>query len=139
MFYGNLQVTVTTGQALPLKDVKVTVADAQTLQTLTDKERSTDENGQTPLIELETVDKKYTFSKDNTEILPYKNYIVTVEKDGFIKGRLSGVQIYDSKSTFCQDPQITATITSLTISQPILKIFLTAVFITTKRAKRAEF
>ena len=102
MFYGNLQVTVTTGQALPLKDVKITVADAQTLQTLTDKERSTDENGQTPLIELETVDKKYTFSKDNTETLPYKNYIVTVEKDGFIKGRLSGVQIYDGETTLQQ-------------------------------------
>ena len=102
MFYGNLQVTVTTGQALPLKDVKITVADAQTLQTLTDKERTTDENGQTPLIELETVDKKYTFSKDNTEILPYKNYIVTVEKDGFIKGRLSGVQIYDGETTLQQ-------------------------------------
>ena len=85
MFYGNLQVTVTTGQALPLKDVKITVADAQTLQTLTDKERSTDENGQTPLIELETVDKKYTFSKDNTETLPYKNYIVTVKKTALSK------------------------------------------------------
>ena len=59
MATGYLQVMVTTQTALPLEDVKITVIDSATQQTLADKTATTDANGQTGLISLDTVDRDY--------------------------------------------------------------------------------
>ncbi len=92
---GILQVMVTTQGALPLKDVKVTIIDGATLKVLTDMVKYTDADGKTPPVELDTVDKKYSLDENNTETMPYKNYNIEVEKEGFIHGRVIGVQLFD--------------------------------------------
>lgn len=100
MATGFLQVMVTTQTALPLEDVKITVVDSATQEVLEEKTAYTDESGQTPPIALETVARSYSLDEDNTEVLPYKNYDLIVEKEFFIRGQQMGVQIYDNQSTF---------------------------------------
>ena len=100
MATGYLQVMVTTQTALPLEDVKITVIDSATQQTLADKTATTDANGQTGLISLDTVDRDYSLDEDNTTVLPYKNYDLVIEKEYFIRGQQMGVQIYDGQTTF---------------------------------------
>ncbi len=99
MATGFLQVMVTTQTALPLENVKITVKDSATGKVLEDKTSYTDKSGQTAMIELETVDKELSLNEDNTEILPYKNYDLLVEKDDFIIGNITAVQIYDGETT----------------------------------------
>ncbi len=96
---GYLQVMVTTQTALPLENVKITVIDSATQQVLQDKTAYTDASGKTPLIQLDTVSAEYSLDQDNTEILPYKNYDLIVEKDFFIRGQIMGAQIYDDQTT----------------------------------------
>lgn len=96
---GYLQVMVTTQTALPLENVKVTVIDSATQQVLEDKTAYTDISGQTPLISLETVSQTYSLDEENTEILPYKNYDLIIEKEFFIRGQILGAQIYESQTT----------------------------------------
>ena len=96
---GYLQVMVTTQTALPLENVKVTVIDSATQQTLMDKTAYTDASGKTPLIFLETVSAEYSLDEDNTEILPYKNYDLIIEKEFFIRGQILGTQIYENQTT----------------------------------------
>ena len=100
MAKGYLQVMVTSQTAIPLKDVKITVIDGNSLKVLEDKEMTTDANGQSGTIELETVAKSYSLDENNTEILPYANYNLIVEKDGFMKGEIVGVQIFDEETSF---------------------------------------
>ncbi len=99
MATGFLQVMVTTQTALPLQDVKITVIDSASGRVLEDKTAFTDQSGQSPLIELETVDRQYSLDEDNTEILPYKNYDLIIEKEYFIRGQLMAVQVYDGQTT----------------------------------------
>ena len=96
---GYLQVMVTTQTALPLENVKITVIDSATQQTLIDKTTYTDSSGKTPLIELDTVSATYSLDENNTEILPYKNYDLIVEKEFFIRGQIMGAQIYENQTT----------------------------------------
>ena len=96
---GFLQVMVTTQTALPLENVKVTVIDSATQQQLADKTAYTDASGQTRLIELDTVSVDYSLDEDNTQILPYKNYDLIIEKEYFIRGQIMGVQIYENQTT----------------------------------------
>ena len=60
MATGFLQVMVTTQTAIPLENVKITVIDSASGKLLEDKTVYTDASGQSPLIELETVDIQYT-------------------------------------------------------------------------------
>lgn len=99
MATGFLQVMVTTQTALPLENVKITVIDSASGKVLEDKTVFTDSSGQSPLIELETVDKEYTFNEDNTTVLPYKNYGIITEKEYYIRGQNTAVQIYDGQTT----------------------------------------
>lgn len=99
MATGFLQVMVTTQTALPLENVKITVIDSASGRLLENKTVYTDASGQTPLIELETVDRQYTFDEDNTTVLPYKNYDLITEKEFFIRGQNTAVQIYDGQTT----------------------------------------
>lgn len=94
---GLLQVTVTTQESLPLENVKITITDGQTLKVLEDKALITDQNGQSRTIELETVSAQYSFDKDNLTVMPYKNYNLTLEKEGFIRGEIIGVQIFEGQ------------------------------------------
>ena len=96
---GYLQVMVTTQTALPLENVKVTVLDSATQQTLMDKTAYTDASGKTPLISLETVSAEYSLDENNTEVLPYKNYDLVIEKEFFIRGQILGAQIYENQTT----------------------------------------
>lgn len=97
---GFLQVMVTTQAAVPLQDVKISIVDGETLKVLSDKQTITDENGQTELIALPTVDKELSLDENNTEIMPYKNYNLVIEKDGFMKGEIIGVQIFENETSF---------------------------------------
>ncbi|MBP0980197.1 MAG: hypothetical protein J6Q18_01395, partial [Oscillospiraceae bacterium] len=99
MATGFLQVMVTTQTALPLENVKITVIDSASGKLLEDKTAYTDSSGKTALIELETVDRQYTLDEDNTEILPYKNYDLIIEKEFFIRGQITAAQIYDGQTT----------------------------------------
>ena len=94
MATGFLQVMVTTQTALPLENVKITVIDSATQQVLEDKTAYTDSSGQTPLIELDTVEASYSLQQDNTSVLPDKNYDIIVEKEFFIRGQILGAQLY---------------------------------------------
>lgn len=99
MATGYLQVMVTTQGSLPLENVKVTVADGETLRPLEDKTSYTDINGQSAMIRLETVDESYSLDEDNTTVLPYKNYNLTIEKNGFIMGEVIGVQVFRNQTS----------------------------------------
>ncbi len=99
MATGFLQVMVTTQTAIPLENVKITVIDSASGKLLEDKTVYTDSSGQSPQIELETVDRQYTLDEDNTTILPYKNYDIITEKEFFIRGENTAVQIYDGQTT----------------------------------------
>ena len=96
---GFLQVMVTTQTAIPLENVKITVIDSASRQTLEDKTAFTDASGQTPPISLETARRQYSLDENNTDILPYKNYDLIIEKEFFIRGQITGVQIYDGQTT----------------------------------------
>lgn len=96
---GFLQVMVTTQTALPLENVKITVIDSATSQTLESKTAYTDSSGKTPLIELETAGRAYSLDEDNTTVLPYKNYDLIIEKEYFIRGQITGAQIYEGETT----------------------------------------
>ena len=99
MATGFLQVMVTTQTALPLENVKITVIDSASGQQLEEKTVYTDSSGNSPLIELETVDRQYTLDEDNTTVLPYKNYDLVMEKEFFIRGQITAAQIYDGQTT----------------------------------------
>lgn len=99
MATGFLQVMVTTQTAIPLENVKITVIDSASGKLLADKTVYTDSSGKSPLIELETVDRQYTLDRDNTTVLPYKNYDIVTEKEFYIRGENISVQIYDGQTT----------------------------------------
>lgn len=99
MATGFLQVMVTTQTALPLENVKITVIDSASGQLMEEKTVYTDSSGNSPLIELETVDRQYTLDEDNTTVLPYKNYDLIIEKEFFIRGQITAAQIYDGQTT----------------------------------------
>ena len=99
MVTGFLQVMVTTQTAIPLENVKITVIDSASGKVLADKTVYTDSSGKSPLIELETVERQYTLDRDNTTVLPYKNYDIVTEKEFYIRGENISVQIYDGQTT----------------------------------------
>lgn len=99
MPYGFLQVRVTTQGVLPLEDVKITIIDGHTLKALAGKTFLTGSDGKTNVIKLDTVSKDLSFDENNTEIMPYSNYNLIIEKDGFMKGEIIGVQIFENETT----------------------------------------
>lgn len=95
---GILQVMVTTQEALPLKNVKVTITDAENMIVLEDKTRYTDKDGKTEDILLETEPRPLSLDFAN-RLLPYKLYNVAIEVQGFIKGEIIGLQIFDGETS----------------------------------------
>ena len=55
----------------------------------------TDENGQTPLIKLETVDKNYS-ETNQKQVRPYETYDIEVTALGLTPTKIEGVQIFDN-------------------------------------------
>lgn len=77
--------------ANPVKNATVTILKdgKEIFKTLTD------ENGQTPLITLDTVSKSYSETNQHT-VRPYETYDVLVEALGLTPTRIDGVQIFDN-------------------------------------------
>ncbi len=89
---GYLKVNVYSGTiANPVKnaDVRILKNNEEIYKT------KTNENGQTDLIPLKTVDKSYSES-DQTNVRPYETYDVLVTAFGLKPTRIDGVQIFDS-------------------------------------------
>ncbi len=66
----------------------------------------TDENGQTELITLDTVDKSYS-EEEQYKVRPYETYDIEVEALGLTTTRIDGVQIFDD-ITSIQDIYMTS-------------------------------
>ncbi len=94
MNIGYLQVKVTSQMALPLEDALVKIIDSKTMMEVNEGTIYTDSNGNTAKIALSTVAKSLSEDENESE-LPYTNYNITVEKDGFIKGEIIGAQIFE--------------------------------------------
>ncbi len=91
---GFLQVKVSTQSALPVENALIKIIDSKTMQVLDEYTTYTDISGNTQKLELDTIDKSLSQNPDETEI-PYKNYNVSIEKNGFIIGEIIGLQIFD--------------------------------------------
>ncbi len=76
--------------ANPVKNARVTISKNGRVITST----TTNENGQTEKISLDTVDKSYS-EQDQKQIRPYETYDVTVTALGLTNTRIDGVQIFD--------------------------------------------
>ncbi len=90
---GGLSLEVYTGtKALPVNNAEVTIKDnnGNILYTLT-----TNENGMTEKVNLETVDVATTLDP-NYGGIPYKTYVVEVKSPDYINLTIRGVQIFDT-------------------------------------------
>ncbi len=76
--------------ANPVKNARVTISKNGRVITST----TTNENGQTEKISLDTVDKSYS-EQDQKQTRPYETYDVTVTALGLTNTRIDGVQIFD--------------------------------------------
>ena len=95
MAIGYLQVQTRTAQeALPLKGVKVRVLDDEgnMLYRLV-----TDESGRTRAVPLETVDRRFSLSPGYMG-MPYADYGVTVEAEGFAPAAVTEIPIFDGET-----------------------------------------
>ena len=100
---GYLKVNVYSGSiANPVKRARVTILKDGSVITSVE----TDEDGKTPSITLETVNKKFS-EEEQYNTRPYETYDVIVEALGLTKTRLEGVQIFDG-ITSIQDIYMTS-------------------------------
>ena len=77
--------------ANPIKNAKIKIYKDDVLL----NEQLTNEDGQTNLISLDTVDKNFSL-KDQHEIRPYETYELVVEALGLTPTKIDGVQIFDN-------------------------------------------
>ncbi len=100
---GYLKVNVYSGTiANPVKGAKVSIfKDGNVVSTY-----YTDENGMTPLITLETVDKNLSL-EEQYKTRPYETYDIKVEAIGLTETNIEGVQIFDG-ITSIQDVYMTS-------------------------------
>lgn len=84
----------TAHDALPLKGVRVTVLDDEQNRIY---ELTTDENGETGKVPLETMDKSYS-QNENFTGTPYVAYNVSAQAEGFEPVYVSDVPIFDGES-----------------------------------------
>ena len=91
MNIGYLKINVYSGSiANPVKNAKILIkkGDQEIYQT------TTNENGETELISLDTVNKRYS-ENEQYEVRPYETYNIVVEAIGLIQTTIEGVQIFD--------------------------------------------
>lgn len=94
MATGYLQIQARTAQdTIPLDGAQVRILDDEgnTLYRLT-----TDESGETQVIALNTVDRSFSQTPNYTE-LPYANYGVTVDAEGFEPASVTEIPIFDGE------------------------------------------
>lgn len=84
----------TAHDALPLRGVQVTVLDDEQNRVY---ELTTDENGETRRVPLETVDKRYS-QDENFTGTPYVTYNVLAQAEGFNSVFVSDIPIFDGES-----------------------------------------
>lgn len=103
MAKGNLKVNVYSGSiANPVKGASVVISNG-----VNDiAQYITNEDGQTELIELNTVDKKYS-EEEQYKNRPYETYDVSVSSLGLTPTKIEGVQIFDG-ITSIQDIYLTS-------------------------------
>lgn len=91
MAKGNLIIKVYSDTiANPVKGAQVTISkDDSNIDTI-----FTDENGETNIISLDTVDKSYS-EEEQYKTRPYETYDITVNSLGLTETKLEGVQIFD--------------------------------------------
>lgn len=84
----------TAHEALPLQGVRVTVLDDEQNRIY---ELTTDENGETRRVSLETMDKRYS-QDENFTGTPYITYNVFAQAEGFDSVSVSEIPIFDGES-----------------------------------------
>lgn len=80
--------------AQPLKGANVRITGENTDITVT-----TNENGTSERVELNTVDKEFSLTPQ-TDVRPYETYNLLVTKEGFNPVRIEGVQIFDTITSY---------------------------------------
>ena len=83
----------TAHDALPLRGVQVTVLDDEGNRIY---ELTTDENGETGRVSLETVDKSYSLNENFTGT-PYVTYNVLAQAEGFDSVYVSDIPVFDGE------------------------------------------
>ncbi len=111
----------TAHDALPLRGVQVTVLDDEQNRVY---ELTTDENGETRRVALETVDKRYS-QDENFTGTPYVTYNVLAQAEGFNPVYVSDIPIFDGESAVLplvlipmQGQQRDVTQTEITVGAP---------------------
>ncbi|MCM1237568.1 MAG: peptidoglycan-binding protein [Ruminococcus flavefaciens] len=84
----------TAHDAIPLKDIQVSVLDSQGNRLY---ELHTDESGETPAVPLETLDKSFSLNQ-NFSGLPYYSYNVLAQGSGFNTLYVTGIPVYDGET-----------------------------------------
>lgn len=122
MAIGYLRVQARTAHdAIPLEGVRIRILDDQGRSVY---ELDTDENGETQIVSLETVDKNLSLDPYYSG-MPYVGYNVAAQAAGFNSLYIEGVPVYDRETaivplTFVpmQSIQRTPTVTRITIGKP---------------------
>ncbi len=84
----------TAHDAVPLQGVRITVLDDEQNRVY---ELSTDENGETGRVPLETVDKRFSLNPEFTGT-PFVSYNVLAQAEGFNSVYVSNIPVYDGES-----------------------------------------
>ena len=91
MNYGTLIINVYSGTvANPVVGAQVVILKNDEII----NEVKTNENGQTPVVSLETVDKIYS-EEDQHEVRPYETYDILVSALGLAETKIKGIQIFE--------------------------------------------
>ena len=115
----------TAHDAVPLQGVQVTVLDDEQNRVY---ELTTDENGETRRVPLETVDKRFSLDQSFTGT-PYVSYHVLAQAEGFDSLYVSNIPVYDGESAVLplmlvpmQDGQRSAVQTDIVVGSPAVSM-----------------
>ena len=115
----------TAHDAVPLQGVQVTVLDDEQNRVY---ELTTDENGETRRVPLETVDKRFSLNPEFTGT-PFVSYNVLAQAEGFNSVYVSNIPVYDGESAVLplmlvpmQDGQRSAVQTDIVVGSPAVSM-----------------
>lgn len=86
----------TAGSAVPLEGVRIKILDSQNKEIY---DLTTDANGETEKVSLQTVDRSLSLNPDYTGT-PYTIYNIEAEAEGFNNLLVSGVHIFDEETAY---------------------------------------
>lgn len=117
--------TRTAHDAVPLEGVQITLLDDEGNHVY---EMTTDANGETRRVPLETVDKRFSLNQNFTGT-PYVNYNVLAQKEGFDSIYVSDIPIYDGETAVLplmlvpmQERQRSAVQTEIPVGSPAVSM-----------------